>query len=208
MVIAALLGAEEFGFATAPLVVAGCIMMRVCHLDTCPVGVATQNPVLRERFSGKAEYVVNFFEYIAEEVRELLAELGFRTLEEAIGQVQVLDVSPAIDHWKAAGLDLSPILHKPELPEGASAVQHHHAGPRARQGAQRDRPGAAGPGRARVRRAGPAQVAIRNVNRTVGTILGHEVTKGAAARDCPTAPSTSPSWARRVSRSGRSSRAA
>ncbi len=120
VVIAALLGAEEFGFATAPLVVSGCIMMRVCHLDTCPVGVATQNPVLRERYTGKAEYVVNFFEYIAEEVRELLAELGFRTLDEAIGQVDTLDVEQAVDHWKAAGLDLSPILHVPELPEGAA----------------------------------------------------------------------------------------
>ena len=86
-------------------------MMRVCHLDTCPVGVATQNPVLRERFTGKAEFVVNFFEYIAEEVRELLAELGFRTLDEAIGQVDALDVAAAVDHWKAAGLDLTPILH-------------------------------------------------------------------------------------------------
>ena len=94
VVIAALLGAEEFGFATAPLVVSGCIMMRVCHLDTCPVGVATQNPVLRERFNGKPEFVVTFFEYIAEEVRELLAELGFRTLDEAIGQVGALDVDP------------------------------------------------------------------------------------------------------------------
>ncbi len=112
VVIAALLGAEEYGFATAPLVVSGCIMMRVCHLDTCPVGVATQNPVLRERFSGKAEYVVNFFTYIAEEVRELLAELGFRTLDEAIGQVGSLDVAQAVDHWKAAGLDLTPILHQ------------------------------------------------------------------------------------------------
>ena len=95
-------------------------MMRVCHLDTCPVGVATQNPVLRERFTGKAEYVVNFFEYIAEEVRELLAELGFRTLDEAIGRVENLDVAQAVDHWKASGLDLTPILHKPELPEGAA----------------------------------------------------------------------------------------
>ena len=94
VVIAALLGAEEYGFATAPLVVSGCIMMRVCHLDTCPVGVATQNPVLRERFTGKPEFVVNFFEYIAEEVREILAELGFRTLDEAIGQVEALDVAP------------------------------------------------------------------------------------------------------------------
>src|SRR3954452_14537814 len=95
-------------------------MRRVCHLDTGPVGVATQNALLRERFAGKAEYVVRFFEYIAEEVRELLAELGFRTLDEAIGRVELLDTVQAVDHWKAAGLDLSPILHRPELPEGAA----------------------------------------------------------------------------------------
>jgi glutamate synthase (NADPH/NADH) large chain len=177
VVIAALLGAEEFGFATAPLVVSGCVMMRVCHLDTCPVGVATQNPVLRERFSGKPEFVVNFFQYIAEEVRELLAELGFRTMDELIGRVEVLDTSDAITHWKASGLDLSPILHRPELPEGASlrntTTQDHGLDkaldvtdllPLAQPALERGEP---------VR----AQVAIRNVNRTVGTILGHEVTK-------------------------------
>ncbi len=110
VIIAALLGAEEFGFATAPLVVEGCILMRVCHLDTCPVGVATQNPELRKRFHGQADHVVNFFEFLAQEVREYLAELGFRTLQEAVGQVQVLDVNRAIRHWKADGLDLSPIF--------------------------------------------------------------------------------------------------
>ncbi|MFT4795958.1 MAG: glutamate synthase (NADPH/NADH) large chain [Aquiluna sp.] len=110
VIIAALLGAEEFGFATAPLVVEGCILMRVCHLDTCPVGVATQNPDLRKRFHGQADHVVNFFEFLAQEVREYLAELGFRTLQEAIGQVEVLDVNRAIRHWKADGLDLSPIF--------------------------------------------------------------------------------------------------
>jgi glutamate synthase (NADPH/NADH) large chain len=109
-VIAALLGGEEFGFATAPLVVSGCIMMRVCHLDTCPVGVATQNPELRSRFTGKPEFVVNFFEFIAEEVREILAELGYRSLDEVIGHSELLDAGKAIDHWKADGLDLDPIL--------------------------------------------------------------------------------------------------
>src|SRR5579871_3135777 len=104
--IAALLGAEEFGFATAPLAVSGCIMMRVCHLNTCPVGVATQDPELRKKFTGKPEFVVNFMEFIAEEVRELLAALGFRSLEEAIGHVEVLDTRPAVAHWKARGLDL------------------------------------------------------------------------------------------------------
>src|SRR5690606_20765617 len=115
VMIAALLGAEEYGFATAPLVVSGCVMMRVCHLDTCPVGIATQNPVLRERLTGKPEFLEAFFEYIAEEVRELLAELGFRSLEEAIGRVDLLDVEPAVDHWKAHGLDLTPILYQPEV---------------------------------------------------------------------------------------------
>ncbi|MCM3514000.1 glutamate synthase large subunit [Nocardioides sp. P86] len=177
VVIAALLGAEEYGFATAPLVVSGCIMMRVCHLDTCPVGVATQNPVLRERFSGKPEFVVTFFQYIAEEVREILAELGFRSLDEAIGQVATLDVEQAVEHWKASGLDLAPILHVPELPEGAAlrntTGQDHGLDkaldviellPLAEPALERGEP---------VR----AQVTIRNVNRTVGTILGHEVTK-------------------------------
>ncbi|MEO0011221.1 MAG: glutamate synthase large subunit, partial [Actinomycetota bacterium] len=115
VVIAALLGAEEYGFATAPLVVSGCIMMRVCHLDTCPVGVATQNPELRARFTGKPEFVETFFEYIAEEVRELLAALGFRTLQEAIGHVEYLETKRAVDHWKSAGLDLSPLLVRPDV---------------------------------------------------------------------------------------------
>src|SRR5690606_17522925 len=120
VIIAALLGAEEDGFAPAPLVVSGCVMMRVCHLDTCPVGVATQNPELRRRFTGKPEFVVNFFEFIAEEVREYLAALGFRSLDEAIGHVEMLDTGDAVEHWKASGLDLSPILHRPDLPAGAA----------------------------------------------------------------------------------------
>ena len=182
VVIAALLGAEEFGFATAPLVVSGCIMMRVCHLDTCPVGVATQNPVLRERYTGKAEYVVNFFEYIAEEVRELLAELGFRTLDEAIGQVGTLDVAEAVDHWKAAGLDLTPILHQASA-TGSSASSSDQD---LRNTKTQDHGLDKALDNELVAIAAPAlesgepvraQVAIRNVNRTVGTILGHEVTK-------------------------------
>ncbi|GAA1942248.1 glutamate synthase large subunit [Nocardioides marmoribigeumensis] len=176
VVIAALLGAEEYGFATAPLVVSGCIMMRVCHLDTCPVGVATQNPVLRERFTGKPEFVVTFFEYIAEEVREHLAALGFRSLDEAIGHVEALDTVRAVQHWKAAGLDLTPILHRPELPEGAAL--HHTTG----QDHGLDK--ALDNELVRIcadalDRGEPvrAQLQVRNVNRTVGTILGHEVTK-------------------------------
>jgi glutamate synthase (NADPH) large chain len=139
VVIAALLGAEEFGFATAPLVVSGCVMMRVCHLDTCPVGVATQNPELRKRFNGKPEFVVNFFEFIAEEVRELMAQLGFRTMEEMIGHVEALDVQPAVDHWKANGLDITPVLAVPDNRYGQSLHTRRAAGPRSRRGA---RPGA------------------------------------------------------------------
>src|ERR1039458_7839713 len=120
VIVAALLGAEEFGFASAPLVVAGCVMMRVCHLDTCPVGVATQNPELRKRFTGKPEFVVNFFEFIAREVREYLAALGLRSLDEAVGRADLLDTTRAVGHWKAAGLDLAPVLHMPDLPAGAA----------------------------------------------------------------------------------------
>ncbi len=176
VVIAALLGAEEYGFATAPLVVSGCIMMRVCHLDTCPVGVATQNPVLRERFAGKPEFVVNFFEFIAQEVRELLAELGFRSLEEAIGHAEVLETRAAIEHWKAAGLDLSPIFHRPELPEGTAlrcvTVQDHGLDKALDNTLIQLAEGAVAFGD-RVK----LELPIRNVNRTVGTMLGHEVTK-------------------------------
>lgn len=182
VVVAALLGAEEYGFATAPLVVSGCIMMRVCHLDTCPVGVATQNPVLRERFSGKAEYVVNFFTYVAEEVRELLAQLGFRTLDEAIGQVGSLDVAQAVDHWKAAGLDLTPILH--QASRSGEFGQFEDQDLRCTHGQDHGLDKALD--NELVKLAAPAledgepvraQVPVRNVNRTVGTILGHEVTK-------------------------------
>ncbi|MER7535156.1 glutamate synthase large subunit [Streptomyces sp. NPDC097704] len=181
VVIAALLGAEEFGFATAPLVVSGCVMMRVCHLDTCPVGIATQNPVLRDRFSGKAEFVVNFFEFIAEEVRELLAELGFRTLEEAVGHAELLDTSRAVTHWKAQGLDLEPLFYVPELPEGAvrhARVEQDHGLEKALDN-ELIQLAAEALGAASAEEAQPvrAQVAIRNINRTVGTMLGHQVTK-------------------------------
>ena len=113
VIIAALLGAEEYGFSTAPLVVMGCIMMRVCHLNTCPVGVATQNPELRKKFGGQPEFVENFFKFIAEDVRQHMAQLGFRTIDEMIGQVDRINVHKAVDHWKANGLDFSAILHKP-----------------------------------------------------------------------------------------------
>jgi glutamate synthase (NADPH) large chain len=175
VIIAALLGAEEFGFATAPLVVSGCVMMRVCHLDTCPVGVATQNPELRKRFSGKPEFVVNFFEFIAEEVREHLAALGFRSLEEAIGHVELIDAAKAVDHWKASGLNLAPILHRPDLPEGAplrnTGTQDHGLEKALDNTLIQLAEGAIAYGDP-VR----LEMPVRNVNRTVGTMLGHEVT--------------------------------
>ncbi|WP_297083766.1 glutamate synthase-related protein, partial [uncultured Demequina sp.] len=174
VVIAALLGAEEFGFATAPLVVEGCIMMRVCHLDTCPVGVATQNPELRSRFSGKVEFVVTFFEFIAEQVREQLAQLGFRTIAEAVGHVEVLDSRQAIDHWKAKGLDLAPVLAQPEPGRAliSATIQDHGLDVALDQELIARCEGA-------LERLEPVQfdVPIKNVNRTVGTMLGHEVTK-------------------------------
>jgi glutamate synthase (NADPH/NADH) large chain len=174
VVIAALLGAEEFGFATAPLVVSGCIMMRVCHLDTCPVGVATQNPELRAKFNGKPEFVETFFEYIAQEVRELLAQLGFRSIKEAVGHVELLDTKAAVDHWKASGLDLSPLLVRPEIdtPLHNTTTQEHGL--------------AAALDNKLIELAQPAlqngervniDLPVRNVNRTVGTMLGAEITR-------------------------------
>ncbi|WP_084103934.1 glutamate synthase large subunit [Demequina sp. NBRC 110056] len=174
VMVAALLGAEEFGFATAPLVVEGCIMMRVCHLDTCPVGVATQNPELRSRFSGKVEFVVTFFEFIAEQVREHLAALGFRSIAEAVGHVELLDSRKAIDHWKAAGLDLAPILARPEPGRAliSATTQDHGLDVALDQELIQRSEGALERGEKVA-----FEVPIRNVNRTVGTMLGHEVTK-------------------------------
>jgi glutamate synthase (NADPH/NADH) large chain len=177
VVVAALLGAEEFGFATAPLVVMGCIMMRVCHLDTCPVGIATQNPKLREKFAGKAEHVVNFFKFVAEEVRELMAELGFRSMDEMIGRSDLLDMKKAINHYKSRGLDFSKIFYRPQVgPEVAVRrviAQDHGIAqsldvttivpaciPALERGESVD-----------------LTFPIRNVNRTVGTILGSELTR-------------------------------
>ena len=176
VVIAALLGAEEFGFATAPLVVSGCVMMRACHLDTCPVGIATQNPELRSRFSGKPEYIETFFEYIAQEVRENLAALGFRSLTEVIGEVSLLDTSEAIQHWKANGLDLTPILTEVVSPDGAprrNTVGQDHGLGKALDHTLIDLSEEA------LRDKTPVHIElpVRNVNRTIGTMLGHEVTK-------------------------------
>src|SRR5262249_54835012 len=115
--IAALLGAEEYGFATSALVASGCVLMRVCHLNTCPVGIATQDPVLRKKFEGKPEHVVNMMMFIAEELREIMAELGFKTVNDMVGRVDMLDATDAIGHWKAKGIDLTQLLHKPAVPE-------------------------------------------------------------------------------------------
>ncbi len=184
VVIAALLGAEEFGFATAPLVVAGCVMMRVCHLDTCPVGVATQNPELRKRFTGQPEFVVTFFTYLAEQIRGYLAELGFRSIDEAVGHAELLDIGDAVAHWKADGLDLTPLLAVPELPEGTPRRRvrgQDHGLDRALdntliqlcEGALLDG------------QPVKLELPVRNVNRTVGTMLGSLVTKRYGAKGLP-----------------------
>jgi glutamate synthase domain-containing protein 3 len=176
VVVAALLGAEEFGFATAPLVVMGCVMMRVCHLNTCPVGIATQDPELRKTFKGEPEFVQNFFRFIAEEVRELMAALGFRTLDQMIGRAECIDFAPAKEHWKAHGLDLAPVLHVPEIPDsvarrntckqdpGLAAVMDHQLIAAAKPALEH---------RAPVEFALP----IRNTDRATGTMLGYEVTR-------------------------------
>ena len=183
VVIAALLGAEEFGFATAPLVVSGCVMMRVCHLDTCPVGVATQNPELRKKFTGKPEFVETFFEYIAEEVRQLLADLGFKKLEEAIGQVELLDTREAFEHWKAKGLDLSPILVAPShnSPRKNVIKQDHGLATALDNELIRLSKDALVEGKSVM-----LQMPVRNVNRTVGTMLGSEITRKYGGQGLPT----------------------
>ena len=185
VVIAALLGAEEYGFSTAPLVVMGCIMMRVCHLNTCPVGIATQDPHLRAKFAGRPEFVENFFRYVAEEVRELMAGLGFRTMAEMIGRSDRLDVRGAVEHWKARGLDLAPLLHRPAVgPEVAirKVVEQDHGLEKSL-----DMATLVPLCRPALERREPVDVRlpIRNVNRTVGTILGYEVTSRHGADGLP-----------------------
>ncbi len=177
VVIAALLGAEEYGFATAPLVVMGCIMMRVCHMDTCPVGIATQNPRLREQFRGQVEHVVNFFEFIAQEVRELMAQLGFRTIDEMIGRSDLLDMCQAIDHYKARGLDFSKIFYRPDMGPDVAVrrVREQEHGIEKTLDVTTLIPACA----PALERGEPVELdlPIRNVNRTVGTILGSELTR-------------------------------
>jgi glutamate synthase (ferredoxin) len=185
VVIGALLGAEEFGFATAPLVVMGCIMMRACHLNTCPVGVATQDPVLRKKFTGDADHVVNFMRFIATEVREIMAKLGFRTIEEMVGRVDRLAMRKAVDHWKAAGLDYSRILYTPDVSDDVGRFctmkQDHGIAksldmttllkicePAIEQGKKVH-----------------SRLPIKNVNRVVGTILGYEISKAHGMEGLP-----------------------
>src|SRR5499427_8636989 len=184
VVIAALLGAEEFGFATAPLVVMGCVMMRVCHLNTCPVGIATQDPELRKKFAGKPEFVENFFRFVAQEVRELMAELGFRTIDEMIGRADCLDIEAAAHHWKAHGLDLRPLLYMPDLPASVArrrirAQDHGLDVALDNDLIAKSRPALA------HRMPVDIQAFIRNADRTVGTMLGSEVTRRFGAAGLP-----------------------
>jgi len=183
--VAALLGAEEFGFATAPLVATGCIMMRVCHLNTCPAGVATQDPRLREKFKGKPEHVVNFMRFIAEELREIMAQLGFRTLEEMVGRVDRLEAREAIDHWKAKGLDFSNLLYAPEVdPDWGRYCQDEQD-----HGIERslDMTTLLELCRPAIERGEEvvAELPIRNVNRVTGTITGSEITRRHGAKGLP-----------------------
>ena len=176
VVIGALLGAEEYGFATAPLVVMGCVMMRVCHLNTCPVGIATQDPELRKKFTGKPESVENFFRFIAQEVRELMAELGFRTIDQMIGRADCLDIETAVGHWKASGLDLAPLLQVPALPPSVArrrVREQDHGIDKAFDNELIERCRPALEHGARIEFSS----FIRNSDRTVGTMLGYEVTK-------------------------------
>lgn len=186
VIVAALLGAEEFGFATAPLVVQGCILMRVCHLDTCPVGVATQNPVLRARFTGQADHVVNFFEFLAQEVREYLASLGFKTLDEAIGHSELIDVNRAISHWKTDGLDLTPILASLPTAPGVSrrrtTSQQHELDKHFDHALISQAVSALEDAQSVV-----IEMPVSNVDQAVGTMLGNELTKRYGADGLPEA---------------------
>jgi glutamate synthase domain-containing protein 2/glutamate synthase domain-containing protein 1/glutamate synthase domain-containing protein 3 len=182
--IAALLGAEEFGIASAALVAAGCIMMRVCHLNTCPVGIATQDPRLRAKFAGKPEHVVNFFMFLAEDLRQIMAQLGFRTVNEMVGRVDRLETRQAIDHWKARGLDISSLLYKPDVPAEVGVYCRE----------KQDHGLAAALDNELIRMCRPAlengqrvdfDVKIRNINRTVGTMLGSRLTRKWGAEGLP-----------------------
>jgi len=187
VIVAALLGAEEFGFATAPLIVSGCIMMRVCHLDTCPVGVATQNPELRARFNGKPEFVENFFKFIAEDIRKYLAELGFRSIDEAVGHAEVLDTDAGVAHWKSKGLDLSKLFAVPTAAHDPAATQWHRVRDQEHglEHALDQTLVALAEGALEDAHPVVLELPVRNVNRTVGTLLGSEVTRRYGAAGLP-----------------------
>ena len=176
VVVGALLGADEFGFATAPLIAAGCIMMRKCHLNTCPVGVATQDPVLRRRFKGQPEHIINYFFFVAEEVRELMAEMGYRTFDEMIGQVQMLDQHRLLEHWKAKGLDFSRLFTKPHAPRGVNVYKCEPQDHRIDRILDRKLIAQA---QAALDRGAPVEItsAIKNTDRTVGAMLSGEIAK-------------------------------
>ena len=174
--IACLLGAEEFGFATAPLVASGCIMMRVCHLNTCPVGIATQNPELRKKFKGKPEHVVNYMYFIAQELREIMAKLGFRTVNEMVGQVQKLDRKKAINHYKASGIDLSPILHQVDVPMGTKFFNTQTQKHDIEKSIEFDIIAKANPSLFRKEKL-TLDFPIKNTDRAVGAILSNEISK-------------------------------
>jgi glutamate synthase (NADPH) large chain len=185
VIVAALLGAEEFGFATAPLVVMGCVMMRVCHLNTCPVGIATQDPELRKKFTGTPELVETFFRFLADDVRQWMAALGFRTLDEMVGRVDCLDVEPAVTHWKARGLDLGPLLHDPAVGAGAPRRRMVAQPPELDHVLDRVLVHSAAPALDRAEHVEMA-LPIRNTDRTTGTLLGYEVTRRYGGRGLPT----------------------
>jgi glutamate synthase (NADPH/NADH) large chain len=176
VVIAALLGADEYGFSTAPLVAMGCILMRVCHLNTCPVGIATQNPELRRRFAGLPEHVVRYFGFVAEEVRETMARLGFRSMDEMIGRVDRLEVGSAVDHWKARGLDFSDLLHKPDVPHAIRHCQKQPLQEELERVLDVKLLDLATPALERGERV-KIELPIRNTDRTAGAILGSEVSR-------------------------------
>ena len=211
VVVGALLGADEFGFATAPLIAAGCIMMRKCHLNTCPVGIATQDPVLRKRFTGQPEHVINYFFFVAEEVREIMAQLGFRTFDEMIGRVDRLDMAPAIDHWKAKGSTSRACSTSEPAKPGVAIYHCERAGPRPRQGARQraDRRGAAG-ARTRASRCGsssrsatstaPSARCCRARSRGATAMPACPRTRSGRASTAPPGRASAPSW-RTASRS-------
>jgi len=176
VVVGALLGADEFGFSTAPLIAAGCIMMRVCHLNTCPVGVATQDPVLRKRFVGQPEHVINYFFFVAEEVRELMAAMGYRTFNEMIGEMQMLDKRHVVEHWKAKGLDFSKLFHKPDAPQGVNVYNCEPQDHKIHDILDRKLIAEARPA---LEQGAPVRIssAIRNTDRAVGGMLSGEVAK-------------------------------